>query len=197
VAISHGDDLLNWNLVSIPRPPELNLWGESTVLINGSKVMNISRYRRPIALTSTSNDFGRSWTTLGESNLPMAASKPYAGVLSTGQRYLIGNTTADNRNRRWPLTIAVTEPQGKQFCRVYRIRSATHDGPGESHPSAALSYPYAIEQNGKLYVGYSNNGGRGANRNSAELAVIPMKSLVPHDPTAAAVTPTASSIETD
>lgn len=48
----------------------------------------------------------------------------------------------------------------------------------------ALSYPYAIEHAGKLYVGYSNNGGGAGrvgegrelwNNNSAELAVIPIK----------------------
>ncbi len=99
VAISHGDDLLKWDLVSIPKPPEVNMWGESTVLIDGSNVVNISRYQSPMALTANSDDFGRTWTTTKVSNLPMAASKPYAGVLSTGQRYLIGNTTADNRNR--------------------------------------------------------------------------------------------------
>ncbi len=35
VAISHGDDLLKWDLVSIPKLPQLNLWGESTVIIRG------------------------------------------------------------------------------------------------------------------------------------------------------------------
>jgi hypothetical protein len=30
---------------------------------------------------------------------------------------------------------------------------------------------------GKLYVGYSNNGGRAGNLNSAELAIIPIASL--------------------
>lgn len=182
VAISHGDDLLKWNLVSIPKPPALNMWGESTVIIDGPNVLNVSRYRLPIALTATSHDFGRSWTTMQESNLPMAASKPYAGVLSTGQRYLIGNTTTDNRNRRWPLTIAVTDSGGKPFRRAYRIRTAIQQGPGESHASAALSYPYAVQHGGKLYVAFSNDGGRGGNRNSAELAIIPIESLASPTP---------------
>lgn len=179
VAISHGDDLTRWDLVSISTPPGMNLWGESTVIVDGAALLNVSRYRRPVALTSTSNDFGHSWTVMQESGLPMAASKPYAGVLSTGQRFLIGNTTADGKNRRWPLTIAVSGSDGGPLRRVYRIRDAIHEGPGESHPSAALSYPYAIQHGGKLYVGYSNDGGRGGNRNSAELAIIPIESLKP------------------
>jgi len=47
-----------------------------------------------------------------------------------------------------------------------------------------LIKPYAIEHDGKLYVGYSNSGGEAGrvgegrqlwNNNSAELAVIPIK----------------------
>jgi hypothetical protein len=126
---------------------------------------------------ATSFDAGRTWTTLRESNLPMAASKPFAGLLSTGQQYLIGSVSADSGNRRSPLTIAVSRPGHQGFVRLFRIRDATCDGPGESHPRAALSYPYAVEHDGMLYVGYSNDGGRGGNRNSAELAVIPITSL--------------------
>lgn len=181
VAISHGDDFLKWDLITIPKLPELSMWGESTVIVDGAEVTNISRYSSPVALISKSSDFGRTWSIMSESNLPMTASKPYAGTLSTGQRYLIGNTTQDARNRRWPLTIAVTTAGGSQFVRVFRIRDAIHAGPGESHPNASLSYPYTIERDGKLYVAYSNNGGRGANRNSAELAVIPLLSLAVND----------------
>ncbi|MCA9085848.1 MAG: exo-alpha-sialidase [Planctomycetaceae bacterium] len=177
VAISRGDDLLSWDLVTIPRSPETAMWGESAIVVRGQTVTNISRYGRPVALMSTSSDFGRTWSEMRASNLPMAASKPYAGTLSTGQNYLIANTTADGQNRRSPLTIAVSEPGGDRFVRVFRIRDAVFSGPGESHSKAALSYPYAVEREGFLYVAFSNSGGRGANRNSAELAVIPVESL--------------------
>ena len=75
------------------------------------------------------------------------------------------------------MTIAVGRPGEKRFSKVYRIRDAVHAGPGESGPSNRLSYPYAVEHEGRLYVIYSNDGGRGGNRNSAELAVIPVQSL--------------------
>ncbi len=54
------------------------------------------------------------------------------------------------------------------------------------HPGAQLSYPYAIEHDGQLYVGYSNSGGGVGrvgekrqlwNNNSGELAVIPVAAL--------------------
>lgn len=200
VAISHGDDLTRWDVVRVPKPKNMEMWGESTVIIErgvgfqpaGSDQGNagtpstpsitcIARYRKPIALASVSKDFGRTWTEIRESNLPMAASKPYAGILSTGQRYLVCTTTADSGNRRSPLTIAVSRPGQSVFSRIYRIRDAaiaepqSHDPKVESHPQCRLSYPYAAEYDGELYVVYSNDGSRGGNRNSCELAIIPVE----------------------
>lgn|GEM_PF-429016 len=180
VAISENVNFTKWTVIRIPKPADLEMWGESTVLVDGPEILLISRYRKPVALTSISRDYGRTWTPIRESRLPMTASKPYAGTLSNGQRYLVCTTSADSGNRRWPLTIAVTRPGEKQFRRVFRIRDAVHDGPGESHEKAALAYPYAVEHDGKLFVAYSNSGGRGGNRNSAELAIIPLSSLSVH-----------------
>ena len=193
VAISRGDDLTQWDVIRIPKPEEMEMWGESTVIVNGAEVLNIARYGKPVALASVSKDYGRTWTECRESNLPMAASKPYAGMLSTGQRYLVATTTADSGNRRSPLTVAVSRPGEELFSQLYRIRDAVVTGHGvqveeppadaphasqiESTPDTRLSYPYAAEYDGVLYVVYSNDGGRGGNRNSCELAIIPVERL--------------------
>jgi hypothetical protein len=178
VAISHGDDLTRWDFISIPVHEGLRMWGESSVIVEGANVLNISRYGgKPLALIAKSADYGRTWSTMAESNLPMTTSKPAAGVLSTGQRYLVCTTAANNGGRRFPLTIAVSEPGSALLSRVFVIRHAEHAGAGESNPKASLSYPCATEHEGKLYVGYSNNGGRGSNLNSAEMAVIPVEGL--------------------
>jgi hypothetical protein len=180
VAVSQGDDLLRWDLVTVPRPPDQKMWGESTTIVDGPQILNIARSGdSSVALVAFSRDFGRSWTPSRPGNLPMAKSKPYAGKLSTGQRYLVCTTTADSGSRRSPLTIAVSASNNSTFSRVYRIRDATFaNGPGDSHPQARLSYPFAIEHDEFLYVGYSNSGGRpGMNINSAELAVIPISEL--------------------
>lgn len=189
VAISHGDDLLKWDLVRISQAPGLGkVWGESTIIVDGKRVTNISRYgARASALISTSDDYGRTWSAMRPSNLPMATSKPIAGLLSTGQRYLICSTSADGGSRRFPLTIALSKPGEALFSKLFVIRHALFpEGPGESHQSAALSYPYATEHNGHLYIGYSNSGGKVGrvgegrelwNNNSAELAVIPLEIL--------------------
>lgn len=180
VAVSEGDDLTKWKLVVIPKRPGVgNMWGESSIIVDGPRVLNIARYgAKPLALVATSDDCGKTWTPSGESNLPMATSKPASGVLSTGQRFLVCSTTADGGGRRFPLTIAVSRPGEATFSKVFVIRHAEFpEGSGESHPTAALSYPYAIEHEGRLYIGYSNAGGRGGNHNSAELAVVPVGGL--------------------
>ena len=175
-------------MVVIPESAPGNVWGESTVIVEGSQVLNIARYgARPIALAARSSDGGEHWTKSVASNMPMVTSKPYAGTLSTGQKFLIATTTADSGGRRSPLTIALSEPGEQAFSRVLEIRPALFDeGVGESHKNAALAYPYAVEHKGRLYVAYSNNGGgvgrageprSRANNNSAELAVIPLSEL--------------------
>lgn len=180
VAVSRGDDFTKWDHVVIPRGPAVKtMWGESTVIVQGKRVLNIARYgAEAMALVSTSDDGGRTWAPMRVSNMPMVTSKPYAGMLSTGQRYLVATSTAGTGKRRAPLTIAVSGKGEDTFRRVYRIRGAEMAGGLDSHPRANLSYPYAVEYRGGLYVGYSNNGGRtGMNINSAELAVIPVREL--------------------
>ena len=181
VAISDGDDLTAWRAIVIPLGPDVkSTWGESSIIVDGPRITNIARYGdRALALVAKSEDYGQTWTPSVESNLPMVTSKPCSGVLSNGQQYLVCSTTEDGGRRRSPLTIAVSRPGDDTFSKVFVIRHAEFaEGPGESHPKAALAYPYAVEHRGELYVGYSNDGGRGANHNSAELAVIPLKSLV-------------------
>lgn len=178
VAISHGDDFTKWDFVGIPVHEGLKMWGESGIIVEGANVLNISRYgTKALALISRSTDYGRTWTTMAESNLPMTTSKPAAGMLSTGRRYLVCTNAANNGGKRHPLTIAVSDPGKAVFSRVFVIRHAEHGGAGESVAGTALSYPCAVEHDGKLYVGFSNNGGRGKNQNSAEMAVIPIEKL--------------------
>ncbi len=186
VAISHGEDFTRWDVVPIPQAAGLQkMWGESTVIVNGREITSLSRYgEKAEALVATSKDYGRTWSEMRPGNLPMATSKPIAGTLSSGQRYLICTTTADSGKRRSPLTIALSRPGETLFSKIFVIRHAEFPGgPGESHPKAALSYPYAQEHEGKLYIGYSNSGGSAGrigtgrelwNNNSAELAIIPI-----------------------
>ncbi len=179
VAISHGDDFTRWDYVGIDASAEIQrMWGESSLIVDGPNITSIARYGGgAAALVATSGDYGRTWTESRVSNLPMATSKPAAGMLTTGQRYLICTTARDNGGKRFPLTIAVSRPGEERFSKVFVIRRDEHEGAGESAAGLALSYPCALEYEGKLYVGYSNNGGRKGNLNSAEMAVIPVEAL--------------------
>ena len=181
VAISRGDDFTKWDTVLVPVPKDLEkIWGESTVIVAPGELVIIARagWKHDYALASTSTDHGRTWSPVRWTNLPMPCTKVYGGVLSTGQRFLIGTTVADHGRQRHPLTIAVTKPGENQFCRVFRIRDDVFpEGPGESVEGARLSYPYAVEHAGSLYVVYSNDGNRNRNLNSAEMAVVPVASL--------------------
>jgi hypothetical protein len=175
VVISKGDDFTKWELVAIPAEVNLgNIWGESTVIVEAGRILNISRYgKKALALLSQSEDHGRSWTPTAPSNLPMATSKPYAGILSTGQRYLVCTTTADTGGARSPLTIAVSKPGETLFSKVFLVRrSVFPEGPGVSSPNADFSYPYAVEHDGHLYIGYTHKS-----HIANELAVVPVASL--------------------
>lgn len=176
VAISRGDDFEHWELVVIEAERDLgrNVWGESTVIVEGSRITNIARYgRRAVALVSRSADYGRTWQAAAASNMPMATSKPYAGVLSTGQRYLVCTTTADTGGGRAPLTIALSRPGELLFSRVLQIRSAIcEQSAGVSAAGVDLSYPYVVEHSGHLYIGYTHKS-----HIANELAVVPISSL--------------------
>jgi hypothetical protein len=103
----------------------------------------------------------------------MATSKPCAGTLGDGRHYLICTTTADSGGRRAPLTVALTRPGEATFSRVFVIRRALFpEGPGPSDPALDLSYPYAVEHDGHLYVGYAIK-----RHKTAEMAVIPLEAL--------------------
>lgn len=176
IAISQGDNFTKWTMVVIQADNSLgtNLWGESTVIVDKQRITNIARYgSKALALVSTSEDHGRTWTPATASNLPMATSKPCAGTLSNGQRFLVCTTTADTGGKRSPLTIAVSQPGGSLFSRVFLIRTSVFDNtPGVSDTRADFSYPCAIEHDGRLYIGYTHKS-HAAN----ELAVIPVSSL--------------------
>ncbi len=150
VAISHGENLTApWDVVRLCGH-KLPLHPETTAWVNGSTVTAIVRGgpgRGPLVFTS--EDDGRAWSNSHESNLPSADSKLYAGVLSTGQRYLVWNWPPD----RETLVLGVSRPGEASLSAVWRIRH------GFSHTlgiGPEWSYPCAVEYDGHLYVIYTS-----------------------------------------
>jgi hypothetical protein len=179
VAISRGDDFTKWEVVQIPRPENLKLqFPETTLMEQGDSLVAICRPREvKAAPAAISTDCGRTWTTLRLSNFPLAASKPLCGRLSNGQQYLV---TGNLEQGRTLMSIAVTEPGGQKFCRIWKIRHqqtpkrrllAGHDGRSLVGGNTEWSYPAAIEHEGKLYVIYTQG------KEDCALSIIPLSAL--------------------
>ena len=169
VAISHGDNILKWDSVLIPYDPQLKpSFAETTVTSIGKKVLAVIRGGGGVAWVSTSEDFGRTWSTAIRSNLPMPRAKAYVGRLSTGQLYLVSNY----RNRD-TLVISTSQPGENTLSSMWRIRhgkSVPPRFPGFAK-SKQWSYPYGYEEDGKLYVVYS------IGKEDCGLSIIPVESL--------------------
>lgn len=163
VAISHGDDFTQWEVVQIPRPAGVTLqFPETTLFERGDELFAICRPKdMKTAPAAMSRDHGRTWSPLQPSNFPLAASKPLCGRLSNGRQYLI---TCNLEQGRALLSIAVTDPGGSLFNRIWKIRHQQTPkrrllGSLTGTPSVGnyteWSYPSAVEHDGKLYVLYT------------------------------------------
>ena len=67
----------------------------------------------------------------------------------------------------------MSRPGESVFSKVFLVRaSVSGQTPGVSARNADFSYPYAVEHEGKLYIGYTHKS-----HVANELAVIPLSSL--------------------
>jgi len=182
VAISEGDDLTKWRMVTVPRPEGLKLlFPESALVIRGNNELLI--FCRPqqanralrdswSAPVAESHDGGRTWSTLALSNFPLETSQPFAGRLSTGHNYLLTNSYDDGRAL---LTIALTDRDGGLFRHIFKVRHQQWPKvrlfENSLGKSTEWSYPNAFERDGKLYVAYSQG------KEDCALSIIPIEAL--------------------
>ncbi|MEI6502247.1 MAG: sialidase family protein [Armatimonadota bacterium] len=179
VAISHGDDLTQWETVPLPRPEDLKLIFPETAIINrGDSLLAFCRPQHTqTAPVSESRDGGRTWSELALSNFPLCASQPFTGTLSTGQQYLLTDNLEEGRCL---LSIAVTGPEGGLFRRIFKLRHQQwpqirlFGGWGEGSRvgmPTEWSYPSAIERDGNLYIAYTQG------KEDCALSIVPLASL--------------------
>jgi hypothetical protein len=179
VAISRGDDLTQWETVTVPRPEGLELiFPETAVIDQGERLLAFCRPKHtPTAPVSESRDNGRTWTELTPSNFPLTASQPFTGTLSTGQQYLITDSLEEGRCL---ISIAVTGPEGGLFRKVFKLRHQQwpavrlFGGWGEGSRAGLpteWSYPSAIEHEGNLYIAYTQG------KEDCALSIIPIEVL--------------------
>jgi CubicO group peptidase (beta-lactamase class C family) len=183
VAISSGEDLEKpWSLVRLLPRGKLDdgqriPCPETTVLVEGRELTAFVRRENANSLVFFSHDNGQTWSGPCEHNFPMASSKIYAGLLSTGQRYLLCNLPTGRY--RDLLVIAVSRPGEKTFVKTWKIRDgyapALRVGP-------EWSYPCAVEADGNLHVVYTSE------KHHCVLTTIPLKSLAA-DPAVSAAAP--------
>lgn len=177
VALVNGEDLTDWTVIRIPAP--MAIWGESTVVVQGANARLIARSNKTMlrALAASSGDYGRTWDALAESNLPMADSKPYAGTLLGGRHYLINTICADVATTgRNPLSILISQPGEMSFCNAFSLVDARRPLPG-AEGYTRWAYPYAVEWEGRLWIGFymAKPGKHGSG--AAGLITCPVESL--------------------
>lgn len=156
-----------WELVRLPTGDLCRPHPETTVYADSGLLTALVRNDGGFPQVFESADYGRTWDGPFEQNMPIAASKMYAGYLSTGQRYLLANINSDGY--RELLTVSVSRPGEKQLCRMWSIRN----GQDFPHPDirSEWSYPSAVEHDGTLYVVYT------AGKRSCVMTAIPVASL--------------------
>lgn len=172
VAISHGENLTDpWTLVrllpaSAPANTRRMPFPETTAIVEGRQITALVRRDGANSLAFFSQDEGRTWSAPSEHNFPTEGSKIYAGLLSTGQRYVVCNLPGGPR--RSLLVIAVSRPGHAAMSKMWKLR----DGPSQDlEAGPEWSYPCAIEFGGKLYVVYTSE------KHHCVLTTIPLRSL--------------------
>ena len=160
-----------WEIVPLLPSKELPdgrqlAFPETAAIVEECAVTAFVRSGSNESLLFSSEDCGVTWSGPHRHNLPMGASKIYAGLLTKGQRYAIFNTPT--KNYRDLLTIAVSRPGERTFSRMWKIRegysNALRMGP-------EWSYPCAIESKGSLCVVYTSE------KHHCVMTTIPLKSL--------------------
>ena len=165
VAIADKDNPLEWKKIVIPRPSDMGIWGESTVIDHGERLVLFARTTAGRYAVSESTD-GISWSSLRYTDLAASNTKAYGGVLSNGSRYLIYGL----ESRKHQLIAIGREDGSCGFVKRYYIRSGFETEANYKF-GRQWAYPYAVEESGYLYVVYSEH------KENCELAVIPIGSL--------------------
>lgn len=155
VAFSEDKAPADWRIRVLPGPwqepqqqgefyepfPETTLFTQDdslTAIVRGEK--------NPMVYFS--QDYGNSWMGPYDPELPVAAAKMEAGVLSNGTKYFIFNQRTDS-NDRSRLVMAVWPPEQDSFTRFYVLRDG-YDKQLQTGPY--WHYPCACEQEGILYI---------------------------------------------
>ena len=167
---------MDWEIIPLSGPWNYNVFPldfpETTILPGGSRLTAITRNDHGKAQVFESYDFGRTWSSPVNSQLPIGASKLCGGQLSDGRQYLIYNERipAGGRER---LVIALRSDSDHAFEHVLTLRCGQD---AELSGGPWWHYPCACEQDGYLFVSCTSSA-PGVIRRSAGFMRIPISSL--------------------
>lgn len=123
---------------------------ETCPIVYGSEVLMFCRDdRRRVPIVYRSHDFGETWSGPIAIDVPFSSSKIYAGTLSNGRSYVIGNLQPD----RTRLMLLLTEPGERIFTKGLLIQDGASAALG--YGGQQWSYPVSFESDGKLCMLYS------------------------------------------
>lgn len=143
-----------WRLVKIQEDGKLpdgveHGHPEISCILHGERILMFSRNcRRNIPLLYISNDNGETWSAPMAHDIPFSASKIFAGNLSDGRSFCIGNIYP-GRDR---LAILFAKTGEEKFSSGYMINAGINKELGYG---SRWHYPCAYEAFGKLYVIYT------------------------------------------
>ena len=177
-----GDDLTHWEVFKPDTHGEI--FTEAAAWVNGNRVLMVMRNQSALtdgkynAAVALSTDGGRTFGECELSNLPMATTKPFCGTLSDGRIYMVFNESIpEHPHNRDRMLLGIGSQGGFTLSKLYVVDEGCFDN--QSKRRCSLSYPYAKEIDGKLYITYSYESmpTTGRNHNDAMLAVIDIKEL--------------------
>ncbi len=181
VYMSKGEDIESpWTQIKIQMSLKVS---ETSCAVSGDNIFLIARpkaatyettslgtdTKRFKLVVSKSTDGGLTFSNYEYGDIVASPSRTYSGFLSDGRMYVIFNQDYDRAESRNRLLIAVGEKGKMNLSKLYVIEEYTRP----------LSYPYAVEDNGILYIGYSKGVGTGpnVNHNNEVVTLVPISSF--------------------
>ncbi len=120
--------------------------------------------KRRVPFLYISKDNAESWQGPYTHDIPLVSTKVYAGKLSDGRCYIVGNIDKPARTK---LVVYFSEKDTMEFTKCLVLCDSDKGLEGCMH------YPVAYENEGKLYISYTRN--YTWERRGAALAVIDLK----------------------